>query len=731
MTDAAMMLSLPKRAMKCGFHWNWSLGLALAVLPIASGLQQESFSQPLSTNSAVQAAAASKEAAAPTRGVPVASTAEPAGEDELVNAPANPISTVKPLPPGVKVKGPVAEVLKLADSGVEESVMLAFVTNSTSTFSLGAEEIIYLNDIGVPSAVVAAMIQRDQALREVSANMAQAPAAPELVAQAPSAPEPAPAPAPEEMAPQPDYTGGGYPPAADNSYASFYEPLAPYGTWVDVAGYGPCWQPSVVIVNPGWQPYCNGGHWVYTDCGWYWMSGYSWGWAPFHYGRWFCHNNYGWCWAPGNVWGPSWVCWRYSGSYCGWAPLPPAARFSAGVGLTYRGQRVNGGFGFGLSASSYTFVPANRFSDRHLNRYAVPHQQVAQVYQQTVPSGTIFGNSTRVVNRGIPVSRVEAATHTQIPTLGIREVQTAGAGGARGERLEASSQTLSVFRPQLPRSTGAQPASDARPRPDVRPVSGSAVVTPGPAGQRMAPASAPRPVGGSPAVQPNSSGGSGRRSDRSAYQANAVPMSVTGPALPSARGAGGAAPRLGEPLILRGPDRSGEAAGGNGATTFHQAGSPNSLVVRGNGRGSSWQAPSLSYAPVTEDQPSGSTASRQDFFSRPAGTQRSQPLMTAEADVRAPTQPSESAPRANERQVHSERPWQYTAPPYQGPARPPPNAPAPSYSPPRAQSYSPPAPSPVPRPEPTVSQPVHSAPSAPAPAAPAAHVQSSPGKYGR
>jgi hypothetical protein len=80
------------------------------------------------------------------------------------------MSTSKPLPPSVRPTAPVAELSKLADSGVEEGVMLAFVTNSTSTFNLGAEEIIYLNDIGVPSAVVTAMIQRDQTVRELPGN---------------------------------------------------------------------------------------------------------------------------------------------------------------------------------------------------------------------------------------------------------------------------------------------------------------------------------------------------------------------------------------------------------------------------------------------------------------------------------------------------------------------------------------------------------------------------------
>ena len=63
----------------------------------------------------------------------------------------------------------------------------------------------------------------------------------------------------------------------------FYDSLSPYGTWVYVNGYGSCWRPTVVVANPGWQPYFDGGHWVYTDSGWYWMSDYSWGWAPLHW----------------------------------------------------------------------------------------------------------------------------------------------------------------------------------------------------------------------------------------------------------------------------------------------------------------------------------------------------------------------------------------------------------------------------------------------------------------
>ena len=49
--------------------------------------------------------------------------------------------------------------------------------------------------------------------------------------------------------------------AGGDSEEMFQDSLAPYGNWVDVAGYGRCWQPTVVVANPGWQPYFNCGGW--------------------------------------------------------------------------------------------------------------------------------------------------------------------------------------------------------------------------------------------------------------------------------------------------------------------------------------------------------------------------------------------------------------------------------------------------------------------------------------
>jgi hypothetical protein len=184
--------------MKSGSDWKWRSVLVVPALLLAGGNPQEASSQ-VNTEAAAQMA--------PDQAVAAMEQAE---EADLAEAAVKPISTAKPLPPNVNLPGPVAEVLKLADTGVEESVVMAFVTNSPSPFNLGVEEIIYLNDIGVPGSVVNAMMQRDQALKELSAAPAPAPAAaasalppnqfaPEPGTPTPYAPEPAEPLAPPEM----------------------------------------------------------------------------------------------------------------------------------------------------------------------------------------------------------------------------------------------------------------------------------------------------------------------------------------------------------------------------------------------------------------------------------------------------------------------------------------------------------------------------------------------------
>jgi hypothetical protein len=64
-------------------------------------------------------------------------------------------------PPRMRLSPWTSEVVKLAESGIEEHVILSFIENS-GTFNLGAEQIIYLNDLGLSGVIVAAMLRHDQ-----------------------------------------------------------------------------------------------------------------------------------------------------------------------------------------------------------------------------------------------------------------------------------------------------------------------------------------------------------------------------------------------------------------------------------------------------------------------------------------------------------------------------------------------------------------------------------------
>ena len=440
--------------MKGKVFWRWSLGLVLAALPLVNGCGQVSATSAPGISSATNQPAALETAVA-TNG-PAPETALP----DVENAPGKVVSTATASPQNVNLTRPAAEVVKLTQAGVDEGVMLAFVTNSTSTFNLDSEAVIYLNDIGVSDAVVLSMIQHDQMLRDQALTSAQALAPPVYVNQTP-APETtveSPPETVESQAPAMDVVNET--PAAepvDVSYNYFYSSLAPYGSWINIGGYGMCWQPTVVVVNRGWRPYCDRGRWVYTDCGWYWDSAYSWGWAPFHYGRWFQHQQWGWCWTPGTVWGPSWVSWRYTPGYCGWAPLPPAAHYQPGNGFMYQGRYAGFGSGFGLGLNSYSFVPENRFCDPHPERHRVPPDHVAGFYHRTVPVNQFAqGPDHRVMNKGIPVKKIAADTGLEIRPVRLRDATYLA--GTRAQYPNPVGRTLTVYRPELSPLTPGTPA---------------------------------------------------------------------------------------------------------------------------------------------------------------------------------------------------------------------------------------------------------------------------------
>jgi len=283
-----------------------------------------------------------------------------------------------------------SEVVKLSQAHQSDDVILGYLRNSGASYSLSADEIIYLNNQGVSQRVIAAMQSQPGA----------ASVPPPAVV-----PPPGTVPPPSSVPPPP-----GSPPADFNS---FHDQLAPDGSWVDVAGYGPCWRPAVVAANPEWRPYYDAGHWVYTDDGWYWQSDYPWGGIVFHYGRWAINERYGWVWIPGYNYGPSWVCWRHADGYLGWAPLPPEARFEVGVGLTFHG-RVGVDLDFGLGVGLFTFVGYDHFWEHDFRRFVVPRDRAVLVFR-----GSRLANDFRVVNGrfyngGLGRERIGELTHHEV-----------------------------------------------------------------------------------------------------------------------------------------------------------------------------------------------------------------------------------------------------------------------------------------------------------------------------
>jgi hypothetical protein len=343
--------------------------------------------------------------------------------------------------------------MRLAEAGTADDVILAYVQNSTSPFNLSADQILYLRDIGLSSPVMTAMLNRDNVLRnqpqtysydqKLYPATAPPPAQVAPVATPPPTPEPEPAPTPAAVqTPPPVYVSS---PPPEVTY--FYSDLSPYGTWVQLNGVGWCWQPRVVVVNRAWQPYCDAGHWVYTDAGWYWESDYSWGWAPFHYGRWHLHPGCGWVWVPDRVWAPAWVVWRSEGAYCGWAPLPPHAEFVAGIGWRFNGISVGVSFDFGLRPEYYTFIAMHDFHEHDYAHRRLPPTQVTTIYNHTTIINNYTVNNNTVINQGIKVERVAAATHTTIRPVHLRD---APPEAARSLNARASQKgELMVYRPQL------------------------------------------------------------------------------------------------------------------------------------------------------------------------------------------------------------------------------------------------------------------------------------------
>ena len=150
------------------------------------------------------------------------------------------------------------EVVKLHEALMSEAVMATYIQTSEQPFSLDANQMIYLKDIGVSEEMIGLMMERDGFLGNggspVPVNLPDnnviADSSVTMDTTAMAEGESPAGMAPESLSPTIQKTT-----TVTTEY--FHEQLEPYGAWVHVSDYGWCWRPTVAIRNPGWRPYCE------------------------------------------------------------------------------------------------------------------------------------------------------------------------------------------------------------------------------------------------------------------------------------------------------------------------------------------------------------------------------------------------------------------------------------------------------------------------------------------
>ncbi len=192
--------------------------------------------------------------------------------------PAAPTDAAPP-PPAVQTPHKAAlpfgasEVVKMYQGGINKEVLIGFVDSSTLPFHLTADNIIYLQHLGLPQEVLAAMMRRDGELQKAGAMAYQPPMA-QPGPGAPMAPDQSAGPPPNTV------TMPSTPPPSVNPYP------------VTAAAPAP---PSTVVVEPDYSVYPYYGYpYPYYGgvvVGGWWGPGWHGGWGPGWHGGW--HGGFG------------------------------------------------------------------------------------------------------------------------------------------------------------------------------------------------------------------------------------------------------------------------------------------------------------------------------------------------------------------------------------------------------------------------------------------------------
>jgi hypothetical protein len=185
--------------------------------------------------------------------------------------------------PATNLPSNAAEIVRLSSAGLGDDVVLAFVNTSKSLYSLSANDILQLKDLGVSQTVLVAMLKHDSSLR-----IPNPPGQPNYNNNQPLPPA---NPAPIGQTVQ-------QPGTSVNPYQ-----LAP-ATTVVVAPAPPT-QVEYIPAAPAPDYYWAPGYWGWND-GWVWIGG-----------SWNLGVGYGWGWGGYRGWGGHYGGYRGSGAYHG------------------------------------------------------------------------------------------------------------------------------------------------------------------------------------------------------------------------------------------------------------------------------------------------------------------------------------------------------------------------------------------------------------------------------
>jgi uncharacterized membrane protein YgcG len=219
----------------------------------------------------------------------------PATPPPVPTQPVAPPPAPAPVAPGIVINPSreTQEVVKLTKAGVSEDVILAYIQGSRTFFSLSANDILHLKELGVATPVVTAMLNHDHALRT------QGMIPPNSVTFSAGSQFPPPGQAVAE------------PPLINQGTTNTIQtpPLVPGGSSPPNGDQPPPPQSEVMPVAPGPDYYWAPGYWSWNG-GWSWVGGvwypraWGWGWRP----GWGGHG--GWGWRGGGGWhgggGGSW-----------------------------------------------------------------------------------------------------------------------------------------------------------------------------------------------------------------------------------------------------------------------------------------------------------------------------------------------------------------------------------------------------------------------------------------